>query len=524
MAKHLPEFTPEQVDAQVDGLLTGQSPASPDQEMISHLSQIYRDDERSLAKAWQRLELENYQFKSAEEQWQTEPITPQPDSANDTFIERNSPTTERRVERNFPTRHANKRASSRILTQLAAACFALLLVGSLLVVLRLVHENQLSSGSSGQQAIYASDDTHLFKLDSHTHQVLWQRELNKILKIIPAGNAVYILQASWADIHTNAVSSLDASSGKTLWTHALSPQKQDNQVIVRDMILAQGRLYVDWQSRNTNDALNLNAAKKAQIDVLNPADGKLITALPVKTDLWNMAAGNGILAVSTAYGFQVYELATGKLLWHKIFQASTNMPVASLKVSAGLIYAIVSHPESTIRAYKADTGEQVWQSHAFADNQIYSLTVEQNIVYFGTTLYPPVGQKKPTTGSIYAYDIKRNKQLWSIPVAGATLHPPALSSGMLYICADSGVADNLAPAPAHVIAIYAASGKIKWQRTLPENYVSGFALSHETIYASTYKVTENSVVPGNTYALAASNGNIQWEDNQHRFLTHVVAP
>lgn len=522
MDNHTPEFTPELVDAQVDRLLAHQLPASQHAQIIDDLQHMYQDDERSLRKVWQRLELENQQTQSMEklpERAGREALRPQPTSAKVLNLERNR-----------PMRQASKRPLTRVFSLIAAACIAVLIVGSMLFILNLVHKNQPPTASNTSQSLYASDSTSVFKLDPQTHQILWQQTLEGVTTILPSGNVVYILQSSMQTGATNAVLELDASSGKTLWAYTFPAQQQNNKAFARGMVLAQDRLYVGWQTLSEDTARNGGAASTAQIYVLKASDGSKLLTYPTAAAVWNMAAGAGVLAVSADGSLQVYGLTSGKALWHKVFPASTNAPVVSLHIANGLIYAVVIAIDaksntnlSSILVYRVATGEQIWRSPTFASDALSFLTVNQHVVYFGTTLDHQPDQKKPVTGRVYAYDIQTNTQLWSTPVAGATLHQPIFDKGVLYLAIDSGPVDNIARAPAHIVALDAATGALKWQQTLASDYIGGFCLGNGTLYASSYTVSQSGLTWEKSSAFKASDGHLAWEDSQHSFFTIVAS-
>lgn len=519
MDNHASEFTPEQVDAQVDRLLARPFPASQNAQIVDDLRQMYQGDERSLNTVWQRLGLENNQPSSMEKQ---------PETLGAAHMRQQSSASAKVLDlpRNRPVRQVRKRSLPRVFSLIAAACVAALIVGSMLFISNLAQQNKnLHTASPGTpQGVYASDATRVFKLDPHTHQILWQQGVKYVAKIIPSGKFVYILQSSPSAGGTNAVMELDASSGKTLWIATFPMQKQNNRGFTRDMVLTQDRLYVGWQSVS-GDMLS-----SAQIYVLKASDGSRLTTYPTTTSVWRMDTGAGVLAVSEESSLQVYNLTTGKALWHVSFHASISPTVVSLKITNGLIYAIVIANDgkdgpnlSSITAYKATTGEQVWQSPKFASDALSSFTVNQTIVYFGTTLYPQPGQKKPITGRIYAYDIQSNKQLWSTPVDGATLHDPIFKDGIVYFGVDSGVVDNTSPTQADIVAINAATGSLKWRQTLTGTYIGGFCLNDGAIYASSYSVSQGGITWKKSYALKASDGKMLWEDAHYGFYTIALA-
>lgn len=522
MDNHTPEFTPELVDAQVDRLLARQLPASQHAQIVDDLQQMYQDDERSLRKVWHLLELENQQTSSMEklpEMVERVSLRPQPTSAKVLNLERNR-----------PMRQASKRPLTRVFSLIAAACIAALIVGSMLFILHLVHKNQAITASNTSQSLYASDSTGVFKLDPQTHQTLWRETLKGVTTILPAGKGVYILQSSMQTGVTDAVLELDASSGKTLWAYTFPSQQQNTKAFARGMVLAQDRLYVGWQTLSEDTTRNGGTSSTAQIYVLKASDGSKLLTYPTAASVWSMEAGAGVLAMSADGSLQVYDLTSGKALWHKSFPASTNAPVVSLRIANGLIYAVVIAIDaksnanlSSILVYRATTGEQIWQSPTFASDVLSFLTVNQSVVYFGTTLDHQPGQKKPVTGRIYAYDVQTNTQLWSTPVVGAPLHQPIFDKGVLYLAIDSGPVDNIAPAPAHIVALNAATGALKWQQTLASNYIGGFCLGNGTLYASSYTVSQSGITWGKSSAFKASDGHLVWEDSQHSFFTIVAS-
>ena len=116
MDKHIPEFTPEQVDAQVDWLLTRQAPASPDKQIISGLHQMYQDDERSLNNVWQRLGLEQDQASNRETQqlpWEETPTAQLLASANILDLKRKR-SMRQLIETTRATRQSAKRTPARV--------------------------------------------------------------------------------------------------------------------------------------------------------------------------------------------------------------------------------------------------------------------------------------------------------------------------------------------------------------------------------------------------------------------------
>ncbi|HEY0756907.1 MAG TPA: PQQ-binding-like beta-propeller repeat protein [Ktedonobacteraceae bacterium] len=508
MDKHMPKFIPNLVDNQLDQLLARRLPASPNEQIVSDLHQMYQGDERSLMKVWQRLGLENEQPEKLSATF----AAPQPASAKILNLERNRHMHETR-----------KNPLVRTLSLLAAACVAALIVGSMLVVSNLAHQSQQHThttglGSNGHQTsslpqgIYVSNIKGLTRVNSQTHQAFWQQSLADIGKIVPAGNVVYVLQSNQSTNGTNAVVALNANTGKILWTHAFSSTQGESNTT--DMVLAQNQLYVGWQ-------VWLAANKsKAYVSVLNTSDGKQHAVYSTTSATWTLAVSDGILAVSADTGLQVYDPTSGKSLWHVTIKGPTNSPVISLRIVNNLVYILVStnndtvgEGQSYIAAYKVDGGALVWKSPVFAGDALLRFAVDQNIVYFGTAHLTTT--QSNWTGKVYAYDVQNNKQLWSLPVNGAVQSTPVISDGLVYVNTDNDTQGH-----GRVIAISAATGAIKWQQPFANGFVDNLCVSNGIVYFTNPAEKQN--VPNKVYALNAANGNKLWEDAE--FNTTPLSP
>jgi outer membrane protein assembly factor BamB len=283
------------------------------------------------------------------------------------------------------------------------------------------------------------------------------------------------------------------------------------------MVLAQNQLYIGWQVWDET-----NNTTTAQIYVLNASTGAQRNAYPATSYASSLAAGDGILAVSVDNGLQVYDPNSGKSLWHVSVTAPTSAPVVSVRVVDGLVYAVFStnnggagFGQSYIAAYKATTGQQVWKSPSFPGDALSKFTVDHNIVYFGT-LTTNV-QEKPFSGNVYAYDMQQNKKLWGQHVDGGVQTAPIVSNGMVYIAADKG-----SHFQAHIIALTAAKGEIKWQQALANGLTMSFCLSNGVIYVGNLNIRTPASAPDGIDALKADDGSKLWVDTQHGSATIII--
>jgi outer membrane protein assembly factor BamB len=494
-------FTPELIDTQIDQL-ANLAPTSSSASLIDDLRHMYQDDERSLENVWRRLGLESDVPTHIERLPATlHIVTPEEQPpANPGISTSGSISQIHRASRLF---------SPRTLSLVAAVLIATLVVGSMLVVLNLVHQSAktvspvsssestdtVSSAFSSDTEIYLSNEQDLFKLDTQTRQVLWKQALKDAVKIIPAGNAVYILQGNVSVAGLSNVVALDAKSGKTLW-------KRDFTLQTSDLVLSQNLLYVSVE--NWPAKLPVGTKDAGQIYVLNTKDGSIHASYPPIDSVWSLAIGNGVLGLSTDGGLRAYDAVSGKQLWQAtINEASSRPKVTAMSIVDGLLYASVGG--NYIAAYKAQTGEKIWQSPTFGN--IASFTVDHQTVYFGTSIY--LSQDQPFKGAVYAYDVQHNKQLWSKNVDGGLQQPPMISNGVVYVAADSGTHFQ-----AHIVALMATNGAIKWQKPLDNEIIESFNLSNGVLYVGNTSDLTQPRAPIAFDALNAEDGSKVWTDTR----------
>ncbi len=375
---------------------------------------------------------------------------------------------------------------ARFFGLVAAIVVSAVLISSMALIFTLA-KGRLPNTATGSiaptsQDIYVSSERGLFRLNPQTQQIVWRQPLKNegIAQILPAGNVVYVSQHS----KQQPVVAFDARSGKILWTPVLElPSAGD----VGGMVLSNGRLYV----QTSELTYVFDALKRKQLAVYPGGD--------------DLAVGDGVLALSRNGGLQVYSL-TSNVSWRKQF--GTQAGAFSLSIVNHLLYAVVAsggddlpgQEQRYIIAYKASTGEQVWKSPTFHVDSGLVFTVEQNIVYFGTLVTDV--QSGAWTGSVYAYDIQKNLQLWSKPVNGGVQSTPVIRAGTLYVTTDGADSEH----HAHVIAFAKATGTIQWQQTLTGHLADTFCVSNGVIY-----VAGDS---GSLQALDAANGSKLWENTQ----------
>lgn len=524
MEPQRPKFTPEAVDEQLDQLLFHRVPASQDKQFIRDLSQMYQSDERSLANVWQRLGLKDEQ----------EGYTPrQSESTEPVFLQQQTSAEHRALERNDLMHQASKRPLVRVFSLLAAACVATLLVGALLAVFTLAHQQTAGhtaspggakTGSTAQlpPGIYVNDVSHVYRLNVQTHQAFWSANLKDVAQIIPAGNAVYILQSGGA---ATGVVKLDANTGAILWNHPLymkstDPNAQLNESIT-NLVLAQDRLYIGWLVWSVPNTINSNQKPQVKtvvndIYALSTADGKQLADY-AHVSAETLAVYKGILAVSSQNTLRLYNTNNGQWLWHVSSTVSPSLDISVLSIVNNLVYVtffsgqdIPGQFQSFLAAYDLTSGQQVWQSPTFTGGDaLNNIAVNQNVIYFSTL--DTMNSQNIATGHVYAYDVLSKKQLWKTPIDGAG-NSLILNNGVVYEVSYSGSGGH-----AHLAALDATTGTIKWQKPLLDRFPQGFALANGVIYVSSNNDNAGGSDPGaaQLQAINADNGNPLWQTSQY---------
>jgi outer membrane protein assembly factor BamB len=528
MSEHDDFYRPEHIDEQVDALLRARNMPDQDLRMAQDLRiALTNADADTDAHSLQRV-LHRLQEGQHSQHQQSAEIAPS--------LEWMQHKKHGRLIR-MKTTHApiNKmRPVTRVFATLAATLIVAVLIGSMLILSHMARSGGSTvTGSANTtkhpqvqaslpKGVYTSSATTVFRLSGQTHQrVIWQQAVLNAIKIIPAGNVVYILQNN-SQSKTYAALELDASTGKILWTHSFAAQTQaspDGQIT--DMVFAQNHLYVSWAA-----AADTSQQGRSKIYILNALSGGLLSVytnllvepIDASYGIHTMDANDGVFAVG-ARGVQVYSVTTGKFLWHaSMVQGGLSANVSMLKIVNNLVYVIftnnndaVGNGKSYVVAYQATTGQQVWQSPFFPGDALYRFAVDQNIVYFGTLNI--ISPNQPFAGRVYAYNIQSNKQLWSTAVDGGAQEPFVVSNGVVYTAADPGRTAN-----SHLIALDAATGAIKWHQTLNTYLLDSFCVSNGVVYTSRHFVRpDTGALNANAdiEAFSAGAGQKLWESGQY---------
>ena len=377
----------------------------------------------------------------------------------------------------------------RRIDTMIAVLFLAVLVGSLVVVVNLIHRGtNHAAGVSGRLvptlSVYVGNGTGgLEKLDASTGRLIWTFQTQG--KEVPApafiaNNTVYF---GSTDGNLYAV---NATTGKEEWHFSTG------QTILGSPVLANGVIYFG------SDDGNLYA--------LNPGSG---------AKLWSQYAGAGgeavsvgtpavvngvVYATATNNSTHSYVLAvkaqTGTQIWR---QTANSELLSSPQVSGNKVYVAAtaitqpgqsSSRESHLEVFNAADGSHALQlartRFATASTQSISPpTLANGSIYSGSL-----------SGSVSATSANGNA-LWQRSLGGEIDAPPQLANGSLFVGVNVGTITGNS-----VVALNAANGAVRWQRFIKNYAGANIVVANNTVFFG--------AEDGSVYALDANNGAIKW--------------
>ncbi len=462
--QHDEVFPPESIDEQIEqwASLSSSEVVPPEFEVIPRLSSLYRADQQSTERVWQRL---------AQHLTEHDANVQSPSKPSAAFPYR--PEAERPPRQ--PVSRLSRHTGSSWLTQVVAILVAALLVGSLLGVLSLTHSNHTTHVASILLAtppgLYFNRLDDVYRLNAQTRKVIWHTHLADQSRIagnlVLIGDTVYITSGGtlWA---------LDASSGGVRWSRSFDGSGLS-------LAMDKGLLYIDV------------FFGKMSLYTVNANDGSIIATYTPPQGGWNTpTVVDGVLYYTVGPRLSAVQLPDEKLLWQQ--QVDAHSLIEGLSVQNGIVYAQVmggldissSGTVGLIVAFDAQSGHKLWQSPANLRG-VRKVSMTSKMLYVAAF------------DALLAYDVYTHKLLWQQPFnAGQML----LASGVLYLGNNTSGSDH-----ADVAALNATTGKLLWQKT---NYSGGGALLagvHDGIVYGTFWTGQGV---GTIYALNAGTGSQLW--------------
>jgi outer membrane protein assembly factor BamB len=459
-------FPPDTIDEQVDKFtsVSSHESAPPEIKVIQRLAAFYEAEQHSTEQVWKRLEP-----YLAEEDAAAQPVSRAMAIVHGSHKKM-------RPSMQPTLRSAQWTTGSSLFAQVAAVVFAVVLVGSLLLVFHMAQASRTGARPNqttqiaGQQVsppgIYISRSDGVYRLNIQTRKVIWHTHVagQSLFAGAPVviGNTVYI-------ITDGPVSALNAQTGALRWLHTFPGRTMDPYI-------DDGLLYFNLLWGNALYAVN--PATGSITATYTPKQGEWNSPIVVDGVLYYTAISAGSVN-STLYAVQ---LSGEKLLWqHDLSNVRLFGPI-SISVQNGILYVQISH-EGLIDVFSAHTGAKLWQSPALAKG-VRIVAITDAMIYACTF-----------DGELLAFDTHTHALVWHQSLNTFYIR---VASSRLYI--------EYGPYSGQLAALNATTGKLLWQRS-KSNGLSLDGILNGIVYGDSWP---NDGKDGTIYAFSASNGSQLW--------------
>lgn len=471
MARHnFEEFTPKEIDEQIDHYLTGHPQDGLDE---AALLAIRRLQQHYTARSDAAPALERVRQHLARQ--------------TSRHVEQSMPGREGERQRENPSVRPGKkrpRQTHHLVGLLSAAALCLLLVGSAVLLVYQAHLNShchtgsLCAATAPHQPVqqlYATTIDGMkngveavYRLDPATDKPLWQFTMNPVsLGTASHGFAEYPLQTENGIFYLNGTDTdgyylyaLNASNGSLLWKFRYDPR-----------LVGPGSLLAGQGPLIANNTVYLSEYSQSQGYTLIFA----LDALNGKTrwqQRYNGVPGN------TSYGVTLVA-ATAKTLYTTSLQRHNQQESLSLS------------------ALSVQNGAKLWQKSFANEGEMTTWQLANGILYLATSV------QNAAKTHIYAYDAATGNLRWSTGIEGL------LSRGAMNVVQNTlyiAISDTNATGSLYALR----DGSLLWQQSLTGR-VLGMTVANNAIYTTIQPVGANVLTPPQLAAFRANDGHADWQ-------------
>ncbi len=282
-----------------------------------------------------------------------------------------------------------------------------------------------------------------------------------------------------------------------------------------------------WSFPTSGRTIPAPATVAGNVVYLGGGDGNLY-ALNADTgrQIWSFSTGGSIVASPTVDGNQVYvgssdgnvyalKTADGTKVWsYNPGQGSETVTVTSAAVVNGVLYASATNEtsHSYVFAVNVQSGAQVWRSQAngvlFSAPQVY-----RNKVYVVSSPLSKQSGPTGTTSRVEVFNAKdgsQPRQPAAQPVAPATsaapLAPasPVLDDGIIYFGSQDGT----------VSALKSNTTSVLWHQNFPGQVDASLVLTDKLLYVG---VTTGTIYNNAIIALNPGDGSLRWQTQLNHY-------
>lgn len=432
MSKHGGEFTPDQVERQIDRLTHFPNTwpgASSVARLISELSRIYTEDEMTAKHAWQRLA---ERITIASQLPGAGHVTVQPRSPLHALPEQEEPPTMNMAV-------AKKRPPNKIfhLLEIVAALLvvAALVAGTAMVIssAHQPHTSQpITAPISGTSGLYVTSlNGGVYREDLASGKVLWHstvsqkgQEYSKVWVVGP----VAVFQA------TAGLVGVDASTGKQLWVQKNIPGNSGLRIAGDGVAITIGNKM--FHSASLQE-ISMIAAYQA-------ATGRRLWSYqPVLRSAWsqyNIALADGVFYLLYDSRVVALQASSGKLLWQRNLPEGFDRVYTTAPIVSGTRLYFIN---TKLVMYQHGGGSQFWLFTIDTTNGNETWHVIPALANFSPTVVDGVVYVQGFTGhsaDLYAYTAENGTFLRDYPQRLNTeyLYPPLPAQNLVIFCQVNG--------------------------------------------------------------------------------------
>ncbi|GCE28718.1 hypothetical protein KDA_42020 [Dictyobacter alpinus] len=481
------QFTPEEVDEQIDQLLHSQQTPSANSQMLADLSTLSERDLRIIANVRQRLE------PHFEQHQRTDQVR-RPGQTRSTTGDQPVADRGRKNPMQQGYRLVEKHRTTHYMLNALVAVFVLaLLLSSTFVVFGILSRKATPTGPNQpivvptHQAttvptnivkpqssfLYVRKEDGIYKVDPQSGRTLWYHAIDNTVEesVTVKDDSVYLVTMS---SDTSQLLALSAQTGHQQWSMPI------NAGIYREYKVTASAVYVFVQDQSPNQ--NVLTGK---VYALNRDNGKTLWIRPTlntarvgaeyKNSVY-IADGNTLLALDSKDGHELWHSTVAETSIGAFPQVITNrLYLQSSSLVAGKGWS------SYYYAYDLDSHTQLWKSSEAVDASGGSAPT---IVNGG--LYTSDQQQ----GWVYAFDITNGKKLWQHDVGAGIASAPLVVGDALYIVESN----NQVPTSSHIVALKTSNGAQIWSQSTGDFTIRQLFANQGKLY---YGMTDSKVVVRN---------------------------
>jgi outer membrane protein assembly factor BamB len=462
------EFTPEQVERQIDLLAQdrgGRSDASSDARLISDLYQVLPKNHATIERAWQRLSTQVESTRpltavASQRSWQQNVLPKQREGPQGVEIK----TTNKRPPRRM----------TRFLEVFAAILVVVALVAGTTFVLNNAHQVRTTSTVANSSGLYVNTRDSVSRKDLASGKVLWNYSTSQkepvVSQIYVMDNvAIFQIASSSGDLV-----GVDTATGKQLWTQtSMQPsllETVSDGVVIVFTYYVRDRTEEVWVSMIT--AYQVTTGQ--QLWSYKPAPPS--NPQSVSTVESQFALANGVLYLNSAVErvptfspstsqLVALQLSSGTPIWQKTMDG-----FPSLIADGNRLYFVAGKMINGVQRYEcfalnSANGNQIWQTGLIGDAGDvgvigFNPTVADGVLYIGspdhslaTDAYSP---------HIYAYNANNGALLKKYTLSsqdGFNFPPLVVQNLLLY---DQSAGNGPGVYYVNLVALDIKTGKLAW--------------------------------------------------------------